>query len=75
VRLALAEMLTETEPFPVVLDDALLATDDERLERILRCVEELQGSVQWLILTCHPERFAALAAAHRIWLEDRGATA
>lgn len=75
VRLALAETLTEEEPFPVVLDDALLATDDERLERILCRVQQLQRRVQWLILTCHPERFCKLSGAHVIHMDGQGASA
>jgi DNA repair exonuclease SbcCD ATPase subunit len=75
VRLALAEVLTEKEPFPVVLDDALLATDERRLECILQRMEELQGRVQWLILTCHPERFSELSGAHVIRLDSQGAAA
>lgn len=73
VRLALADILTENEPFPVVLDDALLSTDETRLERILDLLAQRQSRMQWLILTCHPERFAALTDAHWIRLGRRPA--
>lgn len=73
VRLALADILTENEPFPVVLDDALLSTDEERLGRILDLLGQRQSRMQWLILTCHPERFAALTDAHWIRLGRRPA--
>lgn len=75
VRLALADVLTEREPFPAVLDDALLSTDDARLGRVLQLLEERRNRIQWLILTCHPERFAALENAHRITLAAGSATA
>lgn len=68
-RLALADILTEKEPFPVVLDDVLLATDDARLGRILEMLEERKQKMQFLILTCHPERFRALQEAQEILLQ------
>lgn len=75
VRLALADILTEKEPFPVVLDDVLLATDDTRLGRILEMLEKRRQSMQFLILTCHPERFRELPDARVIRLDSRGAAA
>jgi uncharacterized protein YhaN len=69
VRLALADLLTADEPFPVVLDDALLSTDEARLGRILELVRERQRRIQWLILTCHPERFRALTDACHISIQ------
>lgn len=75
VRLALADILTENEPFPVVLDDALLSTDEARLGRILDLLGQRQSRMQWLILTCHPERFASLVGAHWIRLGRRDAAA
>lgn len=74
VRLALADILTEKEPFPVALDDALLSTDDARLDRVLHLVRQRQSRIQWLILTCHPERFSALEGARRIALGARSAS-
>ncbi len=73
LRLALADVLTEDEPHLVVLDDVLLATDGARLERILELIEERRRRMQLLILTCHPERFAALADARLISLGGLGA--
>lgn len=60
VRLALADLLTQDEPFPVILDDVLLATDEARLGRILRIIDGRKQRMQFLILTCHPERFRGL---------------
>lgn len=59
VRLALAEMLAQTEPQLVVFDDVLLSTDDERLGRMLALLEAASPRLQVLILTCHPERYEA----------------
>lgn len=68
LRLALADILTENEPHLVVLDDVLLATDSRRLERILELIEERRRRMQFLILTCHPERFRELSGARLIRL-------
>ncbi|MGA2715914.1 MAG: SbcC/MukB-like Walker B domain-containing protein [Bryobacteraceae bacterium] len=65
VRLALAELLTKDarERQLVVLDDVLTATDDERLKRVLTILEEMRAHAQFLILTCHPERYKPLNGA------------
>jgi ABC-type glutathione transport system ATPase component len=64
-RLALADRLSAQEPQLVVFDDVLMATDPERLARILALLEERRGRLQVLILTCHPERFEGLSEVHR----------
>jgi ABC-type transport system involved in cytochrome c biogenesis ATPase subunit len=65
-RLALADRLSAHEPQLVVFDDVLMATDPARLARILELLDQRRGRLQVLILTCHPERFSALAGAHRV---------
>lgn len=67
-RLALARHLSASEPQLAVFDDVLIATDPARLARILAMLEEHRDRLQICILTCHPERFAALAGAHTIAL-------
>jgi uncharacterized protein YhaN len=71
-RLSLAGHLCRLEPQLAIFDDVLMATDPTRLERILALLEERREQLQVLVLTCHPERFAALAGAHRIALPPRG---
>jgi len=72
VRLALAELLTKDagQRQMVVLDDALTATDDERLERVLAILEEMRAHAQFVILTCHPERYRLLKRAKFIDMES-----
>lgn len=65
-RLALADALSAAEPQLAVFDDVLMATDPARFQRILDMLESRLPRLQVLILTCHPERFAALAAARRV---------
>ena len=67
-RAALADILAEDEAQMVVLDDVLLATDAARMGRILELIEERRGRMQFLILTCHPERFSELSGARVIRL-------
>jgi DNA repair exonuclease SbcCD ATPase subunit len=62
-RLALAEVLAKNERQMVVLDDVLTATDTGRLARVMTILEESAEHLQILILTCHPERYGALAGA------------
>ena len=68
VRLALAELLTKDAGRRelVVLDDVLTFTDDERLKRVLTILEEMRTHAQFLILTCHPERYKPLKGANFI---------
>ena len=69
-RLALAEVLAKDERQMVVLDDVLTATDAGRLARVMTLLEEAAQRLQILILTCHPERYRALAGAEFFDLES-----
>lgn len=69
VRLALAESLAADERQLLVFDDALTATDPQRMARILRMLESAAERLQVLVLTCHPERYRPLRAARWIDLE------
>ena len=56
LRLALlANMYEGSEAF-VVLDDPFVALDGTNLPRVLRSLNKLVGSNQFLYLTCHPSR-------------------
>jgi DNA repair exonuclease SbcCD ATPase subunit len=72
VRLALAEVLAGNRRRFLVLDDILTATDTGRLARILSILEEAARRLQLFILTCHPERYRALAEAAFFPLEEIG---
>lgn len=67
-RLALADRLSAQERQFVVFDDVLMATDPQRLARILELLDQRRERLQVLILTCHPDRFAGLPGAHRVAL-------
>ena len=64
VRLAYARLLADREEgLPLVLDDALVYADASRFKAMMRALAEAASHHQVIMLTCHPERIAALAAA------------
>ena len=61
VRLAFAKMLAEQgNPATVVLDDALVFSDDQRMERMFDILNMAADDVQVLILTCREQLFERL---------------
>ena len=65
-RLALAEELSGAERHTLVMDDVLTSTDPQRLSRICNLLSRLSDRFQIVILTCQPNRFAAIRNANRI---------
>jgi exonuclease SbcC len=59
-RLALADVLGTQERQVVVLDDPLVDTDADRLSRALELIHERSDRLQFVFLTCHPERYLSL---------------
>ena len=58
VRLAFAEMLVEQgHPATVILDDALVFSDDRRMERMFDILNMVAKRVQIIILTCREQLF------------------
>ena len=53
VRLAVCELaLPEGEPCPLILDDALVNLDDERLEQAMKLLNEIARERQVILFTC-----------------------
>ena len=52
LRLALCEMMAGPDPCPIVLDDALLTFDDERLGLAMEYLRELSEHRQIILFTC-----------------------
>lgn len=69
VRLALAEVLAGDERLPIVLDDALVNTDEDRRRRMLSVLDRASKSLQLLVFTCHPEAFGDLGEGRRYTLD------
>lgn len=62
-RLALAEILRGAgHPAAVILDDALVNTDEERLERMHLVLHRAAEQLQVLVLTCRERDFIGLGA-------------
>lgn len=62
-RLAVARLVDPTQGVPVVIDDALGYSDPERLRQmgqVLGSTTEGEADVQVILLTCTPERYAAI---------------
>ena len=72
VRLAFAEMLVEQErPATVVLDDALVFSDDARMNRMFDILNIASSKVQVLIFTCREQLFEE-AGGHVLSLKPGG---
>ncbi|RBI87506.1 chromosome segregation protein SMC [Rhodosalinus halophilus] len=61
VRLAFARLLAkEGRHAPLILDDALVFTDDDRIERMFDALHRQAGDLQVLVLTCRQRAFRDL---------------
>ena len=61
VRLAFARMLAKAgRVAPVILDDALVFTDDDRIERMFDALHRQAGNLQIIVLTCRQRAFRGL---------------
>ena len=63
VRLAMGAMLGERgQPVPIILDDALVNTDEGRLDRMHLVLHKAAQAMQVLVLTCRERDFLQLGA-------------
>ncbi|WP_416171626.1 ATP-binding protein, partial [Brevirhabdus pacifica] len=61
VRLAFARLLAGSgRHAPVILDDALIFTDDDRIEAMFDALHRQAGDIQILVLSCRQRAFRAL---------------
>lgn len=67
-RLASAALVAKEDSVPVVIDDALGFTDPDRLVRMGSVFNAVGGDGQVIVLTCSPQRYAAVDDAHHIEL-------
>ncbi len=66
-RLALADILRASgRPSALILDDALVNTDEGRLERMHRVLQTAAKSLQVLVLTCRERDFCGLGDVKRL---------
>ncbi len=67
-RLAGAALVAKEDTVPVVIDDALGFTDADRLVKMGAVFNAVGGDGQVIVLTCSPQRYAAVEGAHHIAL-------
>ena len=61
VRLAFARMLARSgAPAPVILDDAIVFTDDDRIERMFDALTQQAKDLQIIVLSCRQRAFRDL---------------
>ena len=61
VRLAMGAMIAEKgSDVPIILDDALVFSDDERIEQMFDALNRAGKSQQVIVLTCRARSFASL---------------
>ena len=61
VRLAFARLLARSgQPAPVILDDALVFTDDDRIERMFDALHAQAQDLQIIVLSCRQRAFRDL---------------
>jgi hypothetical protein len=66
VRLSFAELLAQRGvPVPLVLDDPLVYSDDDRLAKVCRVLERASADLQIVVLTCRATAFQMLPG-HRL---------
>jgi DNA repair exonuclease SbcCD ATPase subunit len=64
-RLAFARLFAQSgRPVPVILDDALVHSDDDRIEAMFTALHRTARDQQILVLTCRQRAFAALGGTH-----------
>ena len=67
-RLAGAALVAKEDSVPVVIDDALGFTDADRLIKMGAVFDAVGGDGQVIVLTCSPQRYESVGAAHHIEL-------
>jgi uncharacterized protein YhaN len=65
-RLAYADLLQEAgRPTLIILDDALVHSDEDRLAQMKRVLFDAATRHQILLFTCHPEKWRDLGVGAR----------
>jgi hypothetical protein len=61
VRLAMGAMICDrAQPIPIILDDALVFSDDDRIEQMFDALNRAGLKQQVIVLTCRTRAFALL---------------
>jgi len=68
-RIGIAEVLAGEGTLPLILDDALINTDPERIQRVHRALFRAAEKLQILLFSCHDILFDGLGAEFIVKLE------
>ena len=71
-RLACAQLVDREQGAPLILDDALGFTDEDRLRALGRALAKVGRTTQVIVLTCQPDRYKYLGKAKHVTLPLRG---
>lgn len=66
IRLALTQIVQVGEPFPVILDDEFAHSDPDRIAMMNNIFSDFGDEQQFIMLTCHPDKFAGYKPAKTI---------
>lgn len=73
VRLAFARMLAKKgQPAPVILDDAIVYTDDDRIERMFDALTRQAQDLQIIVFSCRQRAFRDLGGRRLVIAHARG---
>jgi chromosome segregation ATPase len=70
-RIGLAELLAGDGTLPLILDDALINTDPQRIQRVHRVLFRAADNLQVIVLSCHDVLFDGLGAEVIVKLEKQ----
>jgi len=71
VRLAFGELLAEQgRPAAIVLDDALVFSDDDRIQALFDILALAGRKMQIVVLTCRRSLFLGIEATRPVWRQD-----
>ncbi len=71
-RIGIAEVLAGEDRLPLILDDSLVNSDPERVQRLHRVLDRASKGLQIILLSCNEAVFDGLGAEYQVRLERAG---
>ena len=68
-RIGIAEVLAGDDRLPLILDDSLVNSDPERVQRLHRVLDRASKGLQVILLSCNEAVFDGLGAEYQVRLE------
>jgi DNA repair exonuclease SbcCD ATPase subunit len=70
-RIGIAQVLAGVGRLPLILDDSLVNSDPERVQRLIRVLDRASKDLQIILLSCNQPVFDGLGAEFQIRLAER----